>query len=147
MIDSVRAVKEETEMLMNSSAFSADSIEGWILIIIAICLFHSMWRRASKAVSWCLCGILLVQLLHVLSLTGFNEIVPLGNIFKYDILTAIAQCFAGTKICSVLLWFDSFLMVTFSKLWELGADFFRMVKDAFIYLFEKIKAVGDSGSA
>ena len=145
LVETVRKFKENAESIINSDAISTDSVEGWIIIIIGLCLAHFIWKKASKAAVWCMCGILAFQVLYILSLTGFNEIIPLNRVFKYDVLTAIAQCFAGTKICSVLLWLDSFLLVSCAKLWSMGADFFRAVKRILVDFFMQVKAIGDSG--
>lgn len=144
--DTISAFKDKLETTLNSSAFSTDSVEGWILIVIMIMLAHSVWKKASKAIVWCFLGIIFFQIMYILGSTGLNEVIPLRNVFKYDVLTAVAQCFKGTPICSFLLWFDSFLIVSLTRLWELGGDFFKSIWRVLSNLFGKVKDMGDSST-
>lgn len=145
--DAISSFKDNLETTLNSSAFSTDSVEGWILIVIMIMLAHSVWKKASKAIIWCFLGIIFFQIMYILAGTGLNEIILLKKVFKYDVLTAVAQCFRGTPICSVLLWFDSFLIVSLTKLWELGGDFFKSIWRVLSNLFGEVKDMGNSSTA
>lgn len=149
MGEAISNLKDNIETTLNSSAFTTDSIEGWILIVITIILVHSVWKKASKAIIWCFLGILLFQIFYILGNTGFNDLIPFSSVFKYDALTAVAQCFRGTPVCSVLLWFDSFLIVSLTKLWQLGADFFNSMWRVLRELFGSVKEMGkiDSSSS
>jgi uncharacterized ion transporter superfamily protein YfcC len=76
---------------------------------------------------WCLNAILLCQILYWLSFTGLNDIIPIGRIFKYDLITAIAQCFVGTKICNVLLYINAFLRLICSSVWGTLSSWFSIL--------------------
>lgn len=147
MGDAIRNLKDNIETTLNSSAFTTDSVEGWILIVIMIILVHSVWKKASKAIIWCFLGILLFQIMYILGNTGFNDLIPFNRVFKYDALTAVAQCFRGTPICSILLWFDSFLIVSLTKLWQLGGDFFNSMWRVLKELFGSVKEMGEIDSS
>ena len=116
---------------INNTPFSWNSIEGIVVIILGLCCVHAIWNRATKAVIWAGGMIFMCQLLYVLSLTGLNDVIPLSSVFKYDVFASIAQCFAGTKVCDALLWFDSFLTVTFKATWDTVAYYIPILKPTF----------------
>lgn len=136
MGDAIQAAKEEMASVLNSSAFSTDSIEGWILIILILCLIYGIWKRAVKAINWSICVILFCQIMYGLSLTGINNLVPLNRIFKFDVVTAIAQCFAGTKLCDILLYFNSSLLVICQRLWDTVGGFLTNIRDWLVNYFK-----------
>ncbi len=85
------------QQLLNEHPISTDSIEGWILIFLIGFVAWNIYRKALKFAIWSCSVILLIQVGYYLSATGLNDIIPLSAVFKYDILTAIAQtCVAGT---------------------------------------------------
>lgn len=118
MWETIAAIKEELLQILNPSAFSADSVEGWLIIVLGIMLIHSLWKKATSAILWSAGAIVCCQILYGLSLTGFNQIIPLSYVFKYDVMTSIAQCFVGTKACDALLYFDSIIIATMDGLWN-----------------------------
>lgn len=119
MLEVVGALRDEFQNLLNTSAFSKDSIEGWIIIILCLILVYEISQKAIKAVGWLIGAIFFFQVCYWLSLTSVNDTIPLSVIFKYDVLQAIAQCFVGTRLCDFLLWADAFMRVVCSKTWEL----------------------------
>ena len=145
MGEAISSLYNELSSLLNPSAISVDSIEGFILMLLFLCCVYSLWHKAVKAVGWCICGIVIFQCLYSLSLTGFNDIIPLSTFFKYDVITSIAQCFKGTPVCDVLLWFDAFLIVVFSDLWKFAGNFFTSVWHLILQLFNFAKAIPNKG--
>lgn len=129
MKDAIIALKDELSSLLNSSAFSTDSIEGWILILLVGFIIWNIYKKSMKFIVWSINTILLFQVCYWLSLTGLNDLIPLSKIFKYDVLTSIAQCFAGTKICDGLLWFNAALQVILTTFWDKIGDFVYSIKD------------------
>lgn len=101
------AIKDELSAMLNSAAFSTDSIEGWLVILLTGFLIYNLGRKAMKFVAWSVSAIFLVQVCYWLSFTGLNSIIPLSEIFKYDVLTSIAQCFVGTRLCDGILYVNA----------------------------------------
>ncbi len=122
MADMLNAMKDEFMGMLNSSAFSTDSVEGWIIIILCLFLVYEISQKAVKFVGWLICVIFLFQVGHWLSYTGLNNIIPLSSFFKYDILTAVAQCFVGTKICDLLLYANAFIHMVCTEMWNFFQD-------------------------
>ncbi len=118
MLEHIIALKEDFANMLNPSAFTTDSIEGWIIILLCLFLIYEISQKAVKFVGWLICVIFLFQICHWLSYTGLNKIVPFSTIFKYDILTAVAQCFVGTKFCDLLLYANSFIHTVCNGLWD-----------------------------
>ena len=119
MLEIASSLKDEFASLLNSSAFSSDSIEGWIIMLLFGFIVYEFSQKAVKFAAWAICVIFMFQVFYWLSLTGMNDVIPLGRFFKYDVMTAVAQCFVGTKICDVILWANAFIHMVCSRMWEL----------------------------
>lgn len=105
----VTAIKEYLEATLNPSALSSDSIEGWIVLFICLVITYKITKNAGDFIGWLIGLLFIIQLGYWLGQTKLDDIVPLSQIFKYDILAAVAQCFAGTRICDALLYVDAFI--------------------------------------
>lgn len=127
MWETIGAVKDEFFGALNPSAFTSNSIEGWFIMIVGLILLRSFWQKSIKAAWWCIGMIFMVQVFYALSLTGFNDIIPIGKVFKYDVMTSLAQCFVGTKVCDVILWFDSVIIATMSRMWDTCGQAFQIL--------------------
>lgn len=127
MGEAISALKNELDALLNSSAFSTDSIEGWIIILLVGFIAWNIYRKALKFVGWSISVIFLFQVFYWLSLTGLNDVIPLSTIFKYDVLTSIAQCFQGTVICDVILWINAAIRTICNGLWTTLCDWFSTI--------------------
>lgn len=125
-------IHDTLSSVLNSEWFSSDSVNGFIIIILMLCVVHAVWKRSVSSVIWASGMILFFQIMYILSLTGLNNIIPIGNIFKYDVLTSIAQCFVGTFVCDFLLWLDSFLTAVIFHAW----DFLSGIIPAFRPMYE-----------
>lgn len=130
------AIKTELESLLNSSAFTTDSIEGWLVILLLLFMGWNISRKALKFVAWSVSFIFLVQVFYWLSFTGLNDIIPLSEVFKYDVLTSIAQCFVGSRLCDGILWVNAFIQTICTQAYNLIADLFGN----FGSYFDSIKA-------
>ena len=101
--DLATAIKTQAENMMNSSAFSTDSLEGWICIMLVCFIVWNIGKRIMKFVSWSICVIFLFQVMHWLYTTQLGTIWPWMSFFKMDVLDSIAQCFVGSRVCDFLL--------------------------------------------
>lgn len=127
MIDAISALKDEFSNLLNSSAFSTDSIEGWIIILLVGFIIWNVYRKALKFIGWSAAVIFMFQVCYWLSFTGLNDIIPLSSFFKYDVLNSIAQCFAGTPVCDIILWINASIHIICSSLWTTLCDWFHVI--------------------
>ena len=75
-------LKDEVMALLNSSAFSTDSIEGWIVILLCVIIVYKVTKEAYDFIGWCVGALFIIQLGYWLSLTGLNDLIPLSSIFK-----------------------------------------------------------------
>lgn len=112
------SMKQQLEALLNSEMFSTDSIEGWICILLLGFIVWNLGRKAMKFVGWSVSVIFLFQVMHWLSLTSLNDIVPLSTYFKYDVMTSIAQCFVGTRACDLILTANGWIKAITMQTWE-----------------------------
>ena len=101
--DLASAIKTQAENMMNSSAFSTDSLEGWICILLVGFIVWNIGKRVMKFVSWSICIIFLFQIMHWLYTTQLGTMWPWMSFFKMDVLDSIAQCFVGSRVCDFLL--------------------------------------------
>lgn len=105
---------EDFKQTVNPNALSIDSLEGIIVICLIIFAIYAIGKRMLKAVCWCMGALILIELLYGLSLTGFNDIIPISNIIKYDLMVSVAQVFSGTVICDWLLSLSAWIhMITY----------------------------------
>lgn len=136
MWEVIVGIKDEVADMLNPSAFSSDSIEGWVILIIGLILLRSFWQKSMKAIYWSVGMLFMIQVFYALSMTGFNDIIPFSKVFKYDVMTAIAQCFVGTKLCDVILWFDSVIIAAMDGLWDRCGEAFKTI-------FNSVKGLPD----
>ncbi len=115
---SVDEIKQSLGQLLNEHPISTDSIEGWILIFLIAFIAWNVYRKAMKFVGWSCAVILLIQIGYFLGTTDLNNLIPLSQIFKYDILTAIAQTCVGTPVCDVLLKINAYIRYICTNTWS-----------------------------
>ena len=115
----IKDLKDRLLESLNPSAFSLNSSQGIVFLLLIIILVYSFYKHAIKAVGW-LCGILIVyEAFYCLSLTGLNNYIPLSTVFKHDVLVSIAQLFVGTPICDGLLYVAAFIGRLMTRIWSL----------------------------
>jgi hypothetical protein len=130
----IELAKHQFENLLNPSALTLDSIEGIITLLLILFLVKSIFEKSIKLISWCIAGILLIQIGYWLSFTGINDYIPLSSVFKYDILSSIAQLFVGTKVCDVILYINAFLKTVFTR----GAELITPLIDPITTFFKEM---------
>lgn len=109
IVSTAESLKQQAEQLIDPSMFSTSSIEGWICILLVGFIIWNIGRKALKFIGWSIGAIVLFQILHYLSMTPVNDIIPLSQWFKFDVMTSIAQCFAGTAVCDIILTVNSWI--------------------------------------
>lgn len=109
---------------LNPSVLGLDSFEGVVvLLLIGLCIWF-LFRRTFRRIRIVLIILFAVEILYILGQSSFNNIVPLRNVFKYDIFSAIGQLFVGTKLGEWLTtfgtWFCNILLVPVNFLMNLA---------------------------
>lgn len=109
-------IRDELMNMLNPSAFTTDSIEGLLLIGLIVYMIYHMTKKTKRIIKFCLEVMLVLQIGYWLSLTSLNNLIDLKSIFKYDIITAIAQVFVGTKICDMLIDLNAIIKTIFIEI-------------------------------
>lgn len=104
--------------LLNDHPISTDNIEGWILIFLILFIVWNLCRKAFQFVGWSCALILLIQVCYFLGQTNLNTVIPIGNFFQYDVLTAIAQTCVGTPVCDWLLKINASIQYIILHTWQ-----------------------------
>ena len=91
-----------------------DSVQGIIIILLLIWLVTAVIRHAFKAVAWCFFLIVLIQIGYILGTTNLNDVIPFSEIFKYDVISAVANLFPDTFVHTALLKVSAFLRQIFT---------------------------------
>lgn len=104
-------VKDALEQTLAKSPFTINSLYGFIILAVIIFLIVKFFSDIGRCVRFVVSFIVLWELSHVLvTETQLGSWVPfLGNLFKFDILTAFAQMCVGTPLSTGLLWLQAYL--------------------------------------
>lgn len=135
-MNEVEKLKETLQNTLNSSAWSSDSLYGIIILVLIGWLVIKFARNVTRSIGSIIGLIIFLEVGHMLA---FNSSIGtdypiLKEIFKYDVLTAIAQLFVGTKVGDFLLSAQAWLAQVVDRVagfignalnW--GTDFFKGV--------------------
>ena len=111
MSEIVSGLQDSLLNVINSLSVSADNIEGILILLLFLFLLHEVSQKLVHFAGWLLGVVFIFQFCYCMSFTGIDSYMHFSTFFKYDVLTAIAQYFAGTKICNALLWTGTFMQV------------------------------------
>ena len=105
---------------LNPSAWTTDSLYGIIILVLIVWFVIRLIRGVTRSIGSILSILGLIFILEVGHILAFNSTVGmeypvLKDIFKYDVLTAIAQLFVGTKVCDFLLSAQAWLIQVVDK--------------------------------
>lgn len=96
---------------LNPEILSDDSLRAVLFLILGFGVSVFLIRACKKVVCWWVGLIVFIEIMHFIAFR-----TPLGadysilqTLFKYDVLSMLAQCFVGTPICHVLLYIRAFL--------------------------------------
>lgn len=102
-------IKDMLEGMLNPSVFTLDSVEGVVVTALGIWAVYRITKNLGDFVGWAIGALFLIQLGYVLGFTVLDNYIPFSSIFKFDIITAMAQLFAGTPIADGLLYVSAFI--------------------------------------
>ena len=116
----VDAIKNALENTLNGTVLSLDSIYGIIIVVAIAFLVYKAIKKATSSVMSIIGFILLLEIGHICAFnTSLGVSFPtLQTIFKYDVLTALAQLCVGTKVADVLLYIQAYLNGTMALVVE-----------------------------
>lgn len=114
----VSEIAASFRQLLNDHPISTDSIEGWVLIFLILFIIWNLCRKTLKFAGWSCAVIFLIQICYFLGQTDFNNLIPIGNWFQYDVLTAIAQTCVGTPVCDWLLKINASIQYIILHTWQ-----------------------------
>ena len=102
---------------LNPSAWTTDSLYGIIILVLIVWFVIRLIRGVTRSIGSILGLIFILEVGHILAFnsTVGMEYPVLKEIFKYDVLTAIAQLFVGTKVCDFLLSAQAWLIQVVDK--------------------------------
>lgn len=122
---------EDFKQTLNPNAFTIDSAEGVIVICLIIFIAYAIGKRLINATLWCIGGLTLLQIAYALSLTAVNNIIPISNVIHYDVMTSVAQVFAGTFISDWLVNASAWINFIFYKIGDRLAAWLQYIIDWF----------------
>ena len=112
------SIREHFVDFLHCGLFTTDSLEGWLCIFLLGFFLWSLGKKALKFVSWSCAVIFLIQVFHWLSFTSLNDVVPLGDVFSFDVLGNIAGLFENAKIAEVLTAVNQHIKSVVTTTWE-----------------------------
>ena len=136
MPQGVIEIHEMLKSWLNPSIFTLDSAEGVIVVGLCIIIVYRVTRNLGDFIGWCIGLLFVIQLGHVLGFTVLNNYFPFRDIFKFDVLAAPAQLFAGTRIADGILYVDAFMQYIAKVLTETFINLFPSMKRIFDAVFE-----------
>jgi hypothetical protein len=135
-VSEVERLKDTLQSTVNSSAWSSDSLYGVIILLLIGWILIKFAKNVTRSIGSIIGLIILLEVGHMLA---FNSSVGtdypiLQEIFKYDVLTALAKLCEGTKISEFLLSARVWLSQVIDKVAgylstavNMGIDFFKGV--------------------
>lgn len=99
---------------LNPNILSSDSARSLLFLIFGFGVAVFLMRTLKRAVCWWIGLILFMEIMHFAALqTVLGVKFPiLVSIFRYDVLSMLAQLCVGTKLCDILLYIRAFLEAT-----------------------------------
>lgn len=116
-MNEVEKLKDALKDTLNPSALTTDSLYGIIIIVLIAWIIIKFAKSVTRSIGSIICLILVLEVGHLLAFnsTMGNEYPILKEIFKYDVLTAIAQLFVGTGFGDFLLSAQAWLIKVIDK--------------------------------
>lgn len=104
-------IHEQLTKMLSDSPFTVNSLYGLLILAIIVCLVIKLFHNIGKCIRFVLSFLILWELMHVIvTRTELGAWIPfLGNLFKFDVLTAFAQMCVGTPVATGLLWLQTYL--------------------------------------
>lgn len=110
-MDMVNEAKQALEATLNSEVWTPDAIYGIIIILVIGWLVVRGIKNVTNSLGSIIGFILFLEVGHVCAFsTTLGAQAPiLQTIFKYDVLTALAQLCVGTPVSQFLLYVQAWM--------------------------------------
>ncbi len=128
MIELVSDIADKLSKTLDDTVTSVNSIEGVIVLLLIAFIIYSVVEKSFQFLKFSVGVLLIIEIGYVLSITGFNGLLPFNRVFKYDVLTSLAQLCVGTKVSNVLLTIDAWFIAFFQQLWVIVVNTWNGVR-------------------
>lgn len=133
----------ELQSELNPSAFSWDSVQGVIILLILIGLGICFAKKISRFFLYGFLFLVLLEILNVFAQSSLAEHIPIiQSMFQYAPLQALAQMCVGTPIASALLYVEQFIHSIFGLAFEAVVVIWKIIKPGVDFLVESFRAFG-----
>lgn len=128
MMELVSDIADKLSKTLDDTVTSVNSIEGVIVLLLIAFIIYSVVEKSFQFLKFSVGVLLIIEIGYVLSITGFNGLLPFNRVFKYDVLTSLAQLCVGTKVSNVLLTIDAWFIAFFQQLWVIVVNTWNGVR-------------------
>lgn len=121
--------------VINPTVWSAQSIEGLIVLILLVFVVYKLFHKAYKFAWWCIGAIFFIEILYILGLTEINNTIPLHSIVPFSILGSLSQITVGLpKLSYALYYIDTMLTYSVAKAgvfaWHVLVWLYNLIKNS-----------------
>ncbi len=138
MAQGIIEIKEFLQSLLNPSVLTFDSAEGVVVIVLCVIIVYRITKNLGDFIGWLIGALFMIQLCYVLGLTVLDDYIPFSAIFKYDLLTAVAQLFNGTFIADIFLYMSAFINYVAKIVTEFFVTVCPFLKNVFGDVFKSL---------
>lgn len=126
------AIGGKFEEFLNCGLFTTDSLEGWLCIFILGYFLWKLFQRAADFMHWAIGMVLLLQIGYYLSKTGLNDIIPIGLVFRMDVLGSITSLIKNPTVHDALTWLNEHIEEYIGVAWNMIAsgEIFHVIRKA-----------------
>lgn len=132
-------IKIPTSDMLNPSILSFDSVQGVLVAIILFVIILSCIKKVGKLTMQCTGALIIIQICYILGTTSLNAYIPFSSIFKYDLLTSLAQLCVGTKLSDIILTINYVITTAFTIMANLLTSIFSRPLDETKQFFSQNK--------
>lgn len=113
-MDALQSLHDALLSELNPEIWSTDTAKSILFLIFGFGMTVFVFKTLKKAICWWIGLIFFMEIMHFVAFqTVFGMQFPLlQEVFKYDVLSMLAQVCVGTKLCSILLYARAFLEAT-----------------------------------
>ena len=98
-----------------------------------------MYKKVGKLTMQCTGALIIIQICYILGTTSLNTYIPFSSIFKYDLLTSLAQLCVGTKLSDIILTINYVITTAFTIMANLLTSIFSRPLDETKQFFSQNK--------
>jgi hypothetical protein len=88
---------------------SAQSFEGLLVILLVGFIIYTLSQKLIKFASFAIGVLVVLELGYMFSLTQLNDIIPLSDFFKYDIVSSVVHFLGNNVVTDAIVKFANWL--------------------------------------